>query len=835
MHILKLPWLCHQEEHRKFEVYSVSISSDGKRLATGGLDGKIKIWSVASILRYTNFQQGVELAETADPRSSLTRPLCSMSRHTGAVTTVRFSPSGRFLASGSDDKIVLIWEKDEEASRAMGATIEHRLNASFGDQAADLEHWTVRKRLVAHDNDIQDMAWAPDSSILVTVGLDRSIIVWNGTTFEKIKRFDIHQSHVKGVVFDPANKYFATASDDRTMRIFRYHRTSPTDLTFSLEHVVVDPFKKSPLSTYFRRCSWSPDGQHIAAPNAANGPVTSVAIVNRGNWASDISLIGHDAPCEVVAFSPRLFEVEDAKKDDDVASVLATAGQDKSLVIWKTDMARPLLIASEVCYKAITDMVWTPDGSGLFLSSLDGTITAIQFEENELGKVIPLERNDAQLHRYGVDRESMVFPESVEQLLLEEKAELLDPEKGSDHLKRLMGQDSAVLVSPRHPRLSPKPDASPKKQQPAVNLTLSSQKVTITKGGKKRVAPLLLSASSAAQKPKIEFKKTTKAMNSLLSQPSYRLPRFGLQTAVSALRDELVIEPENVGHDDNAIDTIEQISQTKIQPAKGQVSSKKRKEVEYPQYLRNATLCPTTVFADHKNQPSILLKVAVNGTNLLEIRNSEDDENEYTRVLGHDSVRGRTFELFTPNKIIACVGHADEYWVLASETGSIMVISSNGRQLLPTIEVGSPVPILKCNGSKLLAVTSLGEIFTWDLVKQQAIALGVSLSPILNHLTPLDRVSSVPNVERIELTPTGLPLVMLETGDAYSWSPDLLSWIEVAGRYYISQLEGVDRLKSSRYDMIVRQIYRDVKRDPAGSSDKFWEIYERSKELIGEN
>lgn len=527
----------------------------------------MKIWNVNHILQQVddskenNLKNRLQGANPKNDDTQQNRPLASMSRHNGVVTCAKFSPDSRFLASGSDDKIVLIWEKDDERANRP---------KQFGESEADLEHWTVRKRLVAHDNDVQDICWSPDGALLITVGLDRSIIIWNAVSFERIKRYDIHQSMVKGIVFDPANKFFATASDDRTVRIFRYSRKlndpSSNNYEFQMEHIVVDPFKKSPLTSYFRRLSWSPDGQHIAVPNATNGSVTAVVIINRGNWATDVSLIGHEAPCEVCSFSPRLFRQKSSSvsKKDNLTTILATGGQDRTLAVWSTTLTRPLVVAEDIVENAITDMCWTPDGRSLFLTSLDGSVTCVTFEENELGETVAEHVNDSQLLRYGGDRDLAIFAESTQQLRLEDLAStsvtaaakegaLLPPANFLFAKAGIDKKNNADVMPPAPPQAPVENEVPSVKRPKKINQT-----VKLTKEGKKRVAPTLLSTTSVPPKasnisqPIVKKNKGFSDIGAKLSQTPYYLPKLGLQTSVHGLRlRNLRLAPNGVNNMDS--------------------------------------------------------------------------------------------------------------------------------------------------------------------------------------------------------------------------------------------------------------------------------------------
>lgn len=159
---------------------------------------------------------------------------------------MRWSPSGRFLASGSDDTIALIWDLDPSG---LGG-------GSFGASAEEIniESWRPHRRLAGHESDIVDLAWSCDAedSYIATVGLDSRVIVWSGPRegvggFERIKVINGHQGFVKGVVWDPIGAYLATASDDKSVKFWKVGGD------WSLYKTITKPFEGSPTSTFFMR------------------------------------------------------------------------------------------------------------------------------------------------------------------------------------------------------------------------------------------------------------------------------------------------------------------------------------------------------------------------------------------------------------------------------------------------------------------------------------------------------------------------------------------------------------------------------------------------------
>ncbi|KAK2626770.1 hypothetical protein QTJ16_003945 [Diplocarpon rosae] len=871
MKIIKPSWLLHGGEQKDFEVYSCHVSSDGSRLATAAGDGHVRIWSTEAILH------------AGDPSYTKPKQLCHMSYHSGTIHTVRFSPNGRWLASGADDKIICIYALD---------TNPPSHSATFGsNEPPPVENWKIMKRLIGHDNDVQDLGWAYDSSILVSVGLDSKIVVWSGHTFEKLKTLSVHQSHVKGITFDPANKYFATASDDRSIKLFRFTSPLPNASSydsinnFVLDHTIVNPFTSSPLTTYFRRCSWSPDGNHIAAANAVNGPVSSVAIINRGGWDSDINLIGHEGPTEVCTFSPRLFskhEISAENTDNSgystqpLVTVIACAGQDKTLSIWNTSSSRPLVVLQDLAGKSISDLAWTPDGLAIFATSLDGSIVALQFEGGELGFIAPWAENDKALQKFGAGRRGVGVVEDVAGLRLEEMSKAGELQKTEGRMGALMGDASTdhvpvlngngtstpmvgvtstapVVTNGRPAQESPASSAPP---PPAVDpnaakLEAMKSRVTITKDGKKRVAPLLVSSSgtglSSLPQSQLMAANSNNAQNDApqsvldLSKPYDGLPRGGLAAMLLGnKRKAILVDGEEEEEQPNKRPTLGSgpvsimvngvnglEAATAAPPMTGVVPT--------PEYLRPAVLNPSLSISQVRlSVPKIRSHIlrsldrgtlppskssGANATNGVEESAIATDDiileaQNPPTVIGQvrdpsrisASKRGATiWHDYLPRAIILVTGNKN-LWAAACEDGSIYTWSPAGRRTTNAMVLEAQPVILECRGWWLLCITAVGMCYVWNLKTLTSPHPPVSLAPILEiamHSLGV-HTTSAPGVTSAHLNSTGRIIVTLSNGDGYLYSPNMYvwqrlseAWWAVGSQYWNSNDSSISSLQST--------------------------------------
>ncbi|PIA14565.1 WD40 repeat-like protein, partial [Coemansia reversa NRRL 1564] len=359
-------------------IFSLDFHPNGTRLATAGMDNKIRLWNTAAIL-----QQG----------KNESRLLSTLTAHNGAVMCARFSHgNGQYLASGADDMIVLVWERDASAAEdGMAGNLETLGNA----EDTPTEIWRPVRRLTGHESDVCDVAWAPGNRYLASCGLDNTVLVWDGRTFERVAKLTAHTQFVKGLAFDPAGRFLATQSDDKTLRIWR---TSDWELQTTVER----PFQDSIFSTYFRRPSWAPDGAYVAAANAANGRVPVAALVARASWATDLSLVGHHAAVEAVRFCPRSFRPQPGEEP---TSVCAVGAQDRSVTVWLTSQPVPLVAAPNLFAANLLDLAWhvpsnPPPGSDAIVAWLaacshDGSVAVLEFERCELGTPVSLEQQNA--------------------------------------------------------------------------------------------------------------------------------------------------------------------------------------------------------------------------------------------------------------------------------------------------------------------------------------------------------------------------------------------------------------------------------------------------------
>lgn len=125
--------------------------------------------------------------------------------HLNSVFTLRYSPDGKFLFSGSRDARLKIW--DVQAGYLQAAEV------------------------VAHMYAINHLEFSPDGKHFVTCSMDKSIKVWDTAGLQLLKVLDKarhagHGTSVNKLLWTSFESQLLSASDDRTVSAWQIFSTS---------------------------------------------------------------------------------------------------------------------------------------------------------------------------------------------------------------------------------------------------------------------------------------------------------------------------------------------------------------------------------------------------------------------------------------------------------------------------------------------------------------------------------------------------------------------------------------------------------------------------------
>ncbi|GFR30429.1 protein HIRA, partial [Trichonephila clavata] len=258
-------------------IFSVDIHPDGSRFATGGQGadtGRIVIWNMSPIID-----------ESDEKDENVPKLLCQMDNHLACVNCVRWSGSGKYLASCGDDKVLMIWANRKQFLFYIDME-EQLAPTTFGSNGkmVNVEHWRCVSTLRGHSGDVLDLAWSPRDTWLASCSVDNTIVIWNTLKWQEIIAvLKGHSGLVKGVSWDPVGKYIASQSDDKTLRVWRTH-------DWQQEAVVTEPFLECGGTTHVLRLSWSPDGRYLVSAHAMNNSGQLLKLLREMVWKANRTL-----------------------------------------------------------------------------------------------------------------------------------------------------------------------------------------------------------------------------------------------------------------------------------------------------------------------------------------------------------------------------------------------------------------------------------------------------------------------------------------------------------------------------------------------------------------
>ena len=238
------------------KVSAMALSPDGKWLAAGGptSDNEIRLYEFAS-----------------------GKLVALLKGHANVVERLAFSPDGRHLISGSDDKTAIIWDTGSLSGAGTG------IRAGTRGTEPKLLHW-----LEGHKAEIYAVGFSPDGSRAVTGSLDHDLLLWRVADGKEIARMTGHGDKVSSLAVALNG---TIASGDATGEIRLWDGRDGRFLRILARQ-----------GTVVGSLSFSPDGKLLLS--GVGTVPTNCHVYDIASGKEIVTYTGHDNIVLATAFSP---------------------------------------------------------------------------------------------------------------------------------------------------------------------------------------------------------------------------------------------------------------------------------------------------------------------------------------------------------------------------------------------------------------------------------------------------------------------------------------------------------------------------------------------------
>ncbi|WP_318699320.1 MULTISPECIES: WD40 repeat domain-containing protein [unclassified Roseofilum] len=322
-------------------VYSVSYSPDGKTLASGGSDGKIKLW---------NLETGAKIT--------------TLTGHQKLVSSLSYSPDGKTLASGSSDGTIKLWDAgtgkelttltgDLGSVRSLSYSLDGKTLASAGLEATVSGHsdamiklWDVEtgEALTTLTGDrMMSNSYSPDGKTLASGTYDGTIKLWDAGTGKELTTLTYSEEPVSRVSYSPDGKTLVSGSDDGIIKLW--------DLETGEDLITLIGHQK-----FLSRVSYNSDGKTLVS-GSADG---TIKVWDLETGEELITLIGDRESAGSVSYSP------DGK-------TLASGSHNGTVKVWNLETGEDLITLTGD-RGLVNRISYSPDGKTLASAGADGTI-----------------------------------------------------------------------------------------------------------------------------------------------------------------------------------------------------------------------------------------------------------------------------------------------------------------------------------------------------------------------------------------------------------------------------------------------------------------------------